>query len=555
MKLLKPRSKIVEAEEALSGIRDGSVIAISGFNMATTPEHLILELYRLYEETGHPRNLFIISDTLPAVPGRALDKVAEMLYKDPGQKFLRGVLMPFLGWSPWLQKLVVEERIEAYSWSIGIAAYWFREIASGRPGLLTKIGLGTFMDPRQDCGALNEMSRYRRSCRTSILYIEGEEYLFYQAPKPDVGLIRGTTADEDGNISMEEEGILGTVLNIAQAVKALPKKGLVVAQVKWLTRSGSINPRCVVVPGPLVDYVVVAPRERHWQSGSFEYDPRLCYNVTPPITKELLETLPRPRKPRDRVIAAKTLLELMRIAAQHRRPIIVNLGIGIPTYVSSIAAEIGVQEYLVTTIESGPWGGVALVGQDFGLAISPFALISMPDMFSNYEGGIIDAASLGFLQVDKMGNVNPSMLPGRIFGPGGFPVIAGGSPRVFFTGGFTAGPYNIHVRRGKLVIEEDGPIVKFVNKVYKVVFNGLQAVNQNKDVRFITERAVFRLTSEGLVLEEVAPGVDIDRDIIGKMEFEPKISPKLREMESVVFEKSFEPLRKYVYAMFQEGEE
>jgi len=520
--------------------------------MATAPEHLILELYRLYEETGHPQDLFIISDTLPAVPGRALDKVAEELYKDPGQRFLKGVLMPFLGWSPWLQKLIVDERIEAYSWSIGIAAYWFREVASGRPGLITKIGLGTFMDPRQDCGALNERSRYRRTCRTSIMYIDGEEYLFYQAPKPEVGLIRGTTADEEGNISMEEEGIFGTVLNIAQAVKALPRKGLVIAQVKWITRSGSISPRCVVVPGPLVDYIVVAPKERHWQSGSFEYDPRLCYNVTPPITRELLESLPKPRRPRDRVIAAKTLLELMRIAAAEKRPIIVNLGIGVPAYVSSIAAEIGVQEYLVTTIESGPWGGVALTGQDFGLAISPFALISMPDMFSNYEGGIIDAAALGFLQVDKEGNVNPSMLPGRIFGPGGFPVIAGGSPRVFFAGGFTAGSSKIHVRNKRLVIEEDGPIVKFVDKVYKIVFNGMRAVRENKDIRYITERAVFRLTHDGLVLEEIAPGVDIDRDVLGRMEFEPKVSPKLREMEAEVFEKNSEHLRKLIYSFFKE---
>jgi propionate CoA-transferase len=183
--------------------------------MATTPEYLILELYKSYSRAGSPKNLFIISDALPAVPGRALDNVAQSIYQEPSQQFLKGALMPFLGFSPWLQKLVSEDRIECYGWPIGITAYWFREISSGRPGLLTKIGVDTFLDPRREGAALNERGKNSRSCKVSIVDISGEEYLLYQAPKPDYALIRASTADETGNLSMEDEGTRGTVLSIA----------------------------------------------------------------------------------------------------------------------------------------------------------------------------------------------------------------------------------------------------------------------------------------------------------------------------------------------------
>jgi acyl CoA:acetate/3-ketoacid CoA transferase len=231
-------TKVVSAWEALSCIEDGDVIAISGFNMATTPEHLILELFNLYKKIGHPRNLFIISDALPAVPGRALDKVAEELYREGDRDFIRGVLMPYLGFSPWLQRIIMEDMIEAYSWPLGITAYWFREIASGRPGLITRIGLETFLDPRQDGGAINNAAKKAMTCRVELIRIGDEEYLFYRAPKPRVALIRGTTADSMGNLTLEDEGIRGTVLNIAQATKARPKPGVVIAQVRWITERG-----------------------------------------------------------------------------------------------------------------------------------------------------------------------------------------------------------------------------------------------------------------------------------------------------------------------------
>ena len=529
-------SKIVDIMTSLSDIKDNSIIAISGFNMATTPEYLILELYRQHNEQGHPKNIFIISDALPAVPGRGLDRVAESLYKHPQQEFLRGALMPFLGFSPWLQKMVTDNRIECYGWPIGITAYWFKEMGSGRPGLLTKIGVDTFLDPRKDGASLNESAKRNASCKVSVLDIEGVDYLLYQAPKPDYALIRASISDEDGNLSLQDEGLRGTVLSIAQAAKARPHQGTVISQVRWITKSGAINPRDVDVPGPLVNYVIVAPKEYHWQSGTIEYDPRISYKVIPPMTDELLESfLPRTSlKEHEKVIARRILLELIKLFKDKRSPVLVNLGIGIPALISLVAAEEDVTQFIITVLESGPWGGLALSGNDFGLAISPFALSTIPDIFSNFEGGIIDAASLGFLQADKEGNVNPSMLPDRIFGPGGFPVIAGGAPRIYFAGAFTAGKSEISLSNNRIRILHDGTIPKFIESVFKVVFSGHQAIKYGQEILYITERAVFRLTESGIVLEEVAPGIDIDKDIISKMGFMPIVG-STKEMDERIF--------------------
>lgn len=529
-------NKVSNSISVFSKIRDDCVIAISGFNLATTPEYLILELYKRYIKSGHPKNIFIVSDALPATPRRALDSIAERIYKDPNQKFLRGMLMPFLGFSPWLQKLVTDDRIEFYGWPIGITAYWFREVASGRPGLITKIGIDTFLDPRQEGGALNPIATKKMSCKISVINIDGQEYLLYQAPKPDYALIRATTADENGNLSMEDEGIRGTVLGIAQATKARPNQGTVYAQVRWLTKSFTINPRDVDVPSPLVDHVIISPQKYHWQSGSIKYDPRISYRTVPPITQKLVDDLtPKPVAQYEKVIARRIIIELVNLFKQKGSPVLVNLGIGIPALVSLVAAEENLSDYIVTVIESGPWGGIALSGNNFGQAISPFALSTIPDMFSNFEGGIIDIASLGFLQVDKQGNVNPSILPDRIFGPGGFPVIAGGAPKTFFAGAFTAGPKKIDIVNNKKlsIVQDASP--KFVDRVYKIIFSGPQAVKYQKEIVYVTERAVFRLTERGLVLEEISPGIDIDKDILSKMEFSPIIASPLKQMDERLF--------------------
>lgn len=528
-------NKFTDPLSVFSQIKDNCVVAISGFNLATTPEYLILELYRHYKEFQHPKNIFIVSDALPATPNRALDFVAETIYKDSNQQFLRGMLMPFLGFSPWLQKLVLDDRIEFYGWPIGIAAYWFREVASGRPGLITRIGIDTFLDPRNEGGALNPSANKMMSCKINIINIDDQEYLLYQAPKPDYALVRATTADESGNMTMEDEGIRGTVLAIAQATKARPNQGTVFAQTKKMAKASAINPRDVDIPGPLVDYVIISPQRYHWQSGTIEYDPRISSQTVRSITDKLVGNInAKPPVPYEKIIARRILVELINVFKVKGSPVLVNLGIGIPALVSSVAAEENLTDYIITVIESGPWGGIALSGTNFGQAISPFALSTIPDMFSNFEGGIIDVASLGFLQVDKYGNVNPSILSDRIFGPGGFPVIAGGSPKTYFAGAFTAGQKIINIVNNRLSIIRDGS-TKFVENVYKIIFSGPQALKYEKEILYVTERAVFRLTEKGLTLEEFSPGVDVDRDILGKMEFSPNISTSMRQMDERLF--------------------
>ena len=530
-------SKLVDVTEALMGIRDGSVVAISGFNVATLPEYLLLKLYEMYKKTGHPRDLFLVCDAFPGAPGRGIDVIARDMVERGDYGFIRGVLFPYYGFSEALQKLIADNVIEAYSWGIGIMAYWFREVGSGRPGVLTRVGLNTVFDPRFEGGALNDLARERRTARVELVSVGGEEYLLYRAPKPNVALVRGSTADEIGNLTMEDEAIFGSVLAIVQATKAMPGKGLVIAQVLRIARFGSLRPHEVVVPGPLIDYVVLAPREYHTQTASVDYDPVISGRIIPPL--ELLRREPKPLDVR-KVIARRVLVELARTVVEEGRPIVINLGIGIPAEISMLIAEERLGNYIYVTIESGPWGGLALLGPDFGASRGAFAILSMPDQFSLYEGGIIDAASLGFLQVDEMGNVNPSYLPGRLPGPGGFPVIADGAPRLYFAGEFTAGKRDVRVVDGSLHIVADGPINKFVKRVYKVFWNAREGLRRGQRVLYVTERAVFKLADQGLELIEVAPGVDVEEHVLARMEFKPIIR-KYEEMDKNLFRE--EPLR------------
>ncbi|WP_243678643.1 hypothetical protein [Vulcanisaeta distributa] len=294
-----------------------------------------------------------------------------------------------------------------------------------------------------------------------------------------------------------------------------------------------VNPRDVHVPGPLIDYVVISPPEYHTQSASVKYDPSICGRVM--LSNACLPNNDKPDF--EYVIARRVALEFVRLVERLGRPIAVNLGIGIPALAARIIRSEGIEDHVVTTVESGSWGGGIALGDDFGgVAISPKAILPMPDQFIMYEGGIIDAASLGFMQVGPNGgDVNPSFLPERVTGPGGFPVIAHGSPRLYFAGAFTAGKRDIAVINGRLAIVRDGPIIKFVKKPYKVGFNAELGLKMGKEVLYITERAVFRLTSEGLVLEEYAPGIDIEKDILTKMEFKLIISRHLQPMDNLVF--------------------
>ncbi|MCS7109139.1 MAG: hypothetical protein N3G48_04830 [Sulfolobales archaeon] len=524
--------RVVGVDEALSRVESGSTLVVSGFNVALSPEFLIVKLYEFYERFGRPRDLLLICDALPAVPGRGLDVVARRVYECGDRGFLRGVLVPYPGFSPWLQRLIAEEFVAYYAWPIGIVSWWLREVSCGRPGVISKVGLGTFLDPRFRGGCMNDLARRRGECRVRLVEVGGGEYLLYSAPKPNVGFVRGTTADELGNLSLEWEIALGTTLNIAQAVKAQPNSGLVIAQVLRVAKAYGLRVRDIHVPGPLIDYVVVAPKEYHWQVSSADYDPRLSGEVLPP--KNAVRPL---ELSYEKVVARRVLLEFVNLIKRLGRPVVINLGVGIPAMVASVAVEEGVDGLIHPTIESGPWGGMMLLHTDFGASVGPYAILTMPDQFANYEGGVIDCASLGFMQVDRLGNVNPSFMPGVVTGPGGFPVIAYGSPRIYFAGSFTAGRRSIKVdgKSRKLIIESDGNIVKFVDKLYEVVYSSKYGLIRGQEVKYITERCVFSLSDGGLILEEVAPGVDVDRDILSRMEFKPAVSKEVREMDRRLF--------------------
>lgn len=520
----------------ISEIPDGAVLAISGFNMATTPEFLIKGLYERYKSTGHPKSLFVETDALPASPERGLDAVYADMYKRDDFEFIRGLLIPFLGFSPWMQKATLENKVAVYGWPIGVTVYWFRETASGRPGLLSSIGIDTFLDPRRDGGAMNLKARDAAECRITLMSIDGKEYLLFQAPKPSYALIRATSSDSSGNLTMEDEAIRGTVLSIAQATKAMPGRGKVIAQVKRIVENGVMNPRQVEVPFPLVDEVIVSPSKYHWQSSSFEYDPRATLKLQGDVIPDsVYRRMEEGRTPSQEVIARKVLVDLVEISSRMKKPILVNLGVGIPAAISGMLESNSLSSRIVTVVESGPWGGIALPGVDFGVSLGAFALSTIPDMFSNYEGGIIDSAVLGFLQIDSHGNVNSSYLPTKLTGPGGFPVIAGGAPKTYFAGAFTAGKSIIEVSTSGLNIREDGKILKFVNEAQKVFFSGREALRNGRDILYVTERASFSLSPDGLILKEIAPGVDLERDVLKKMEFTPKVSSDLKEYDPRLF--------------------
>ena len=526
--------------DLLSGIKDNSVIAISGFNNSTTPLYIIYSLWDAYIERGHPKNIFIEMDAFPGVPGTGLDIIGKRIYENEDREFISGMLIPYLYRSEYLQKLTKNEYFETYSFSIGITTNLFRELAAGRPGVLSKIGLGTFHDPRFDNSAMNEKARKSKRCYAQIIELD-ETYLLYRAPKPDVSFIRGTSSDSNGNISMEHEGIYGAVLPVAMAAKAQPNPGKVYAQVKYMVKEKSRNPKDIHVPGPLVDYVVPSREEFNPQGSTIFYNPAISGEIIPNELRlgDLNERLD------DRLVIKRRIVhEIVKMLNELKRPAIMNFGTGIPSESTAILAEEGISELVYTTVESGPWGGVALAGNDFGLSYGPFAIIPQADQFSIYEGGIADAASLGFLQIDASGNVNPSFMENRLPGPGGFSDISNGIPRIFFAGGFTGGKRSIKVKDGKLIIEKDGEIIKFVKNVNKIFFSGPFAIEKKKFVVYITERAVFKLTKDGVILEEIAPGIDIDHDVLEKMEFKPKID-EIKEMDESIFKKGLMNLKHF----------
>lgn len=492
------RNKIVSAAEAVAIIRDRDMVATSGFVGVGTPEAVYQALEERFLSTGQPRDLGLL---FAAAPGDGKDQGLNRLAHD-------GLIRRAVGghWSlvPKLGRMAAEGRIEAWNLPLGCVSQLFREIAGHRPGLFSRVGLGTFVDPRQEGGKLNARST---DDLVQVIEVGGREWLFYPAFPVQVAILRGTTADPDGNISLEREALILDNLAIAMAAKA--SKGFVIAQVERLAASGALPAKQVEVPGVLVDCVVVAEPEQHRQTYATAFSAAFSGQLRVP-----LDRIPPLALDERKVIARRCAFELPMGG-------VVNLGIGMPEAVAAVAKEENLLDQVTLTAEPGIIGGLPQGGLDFGAAINPSAIIAQNQQFDFYDGGGLDLAVLGLAQADAQGNVNVSRFGGRFAGAGGFINITQNARTLVFAGTFTAGGLKVEIGHGGLQIRQEGRSPKFIEAVEQITFNGKLAAARGQAVLYVTERCVFRLTPEGLELAEVAPGVEVERDILGRMAFRP----------------------------------
>lgn len=512
----KMKRKIISAEEAVEKIRDGDIIATSGFTGQCFPQELARALAKRFTETNRPRDLTFV---FAAGQGGGRSDIGLDVIAIEG--LVKRLIFSHCGLLPGISKLIMENKILAYCLPQGVLSQLFREIAAKRPGLVTHVGLNTFVDPRIEGGKVNEITKKCQEDFVKLINVDGKEYLFYKSIPINVALIRGTTADEKGNISMEKEGNTLENLSIAQA--AHNSGGIVIAQVERICKAGTLPSRIVEIPHILVDYVVVAKPENHWQTFAEPYNPAISGEIKVPI-----ELLPEKKLDEKKVIARRALKEL-------RPDYIINLGIGTPEEVAAVAAEENVFEDFTLTVESGLIGGVPLGGVYFGAGVNFDAIVDQPYQFDFYDGGGLDVTILGMAQVDEIGNVNVSKFGGRFVGCGGFINISQNSKKVVFVGTFTAKGLKVEVGDGIIKIVEEGKIKKFVKNVEHITFSGEYAKKLGKEILYITERAVFKLTNKGLMLEEIGPGIDLDKDILKNMEFEPIIPKELKIMDKRIF--------------------
>lgn len=517
----------ISGAEAAEMIKDNSTVATIGMTLVSASETILKAIEKRFLETGSPNHITLVHSCGQSDRDRGIQHFAH-------ENMLSRIIGGHWGLQPRMMKLIAENKILAYCIPQGQFAQLYRSMAGGEPGKITKVGLGTFIDPRLDGGKMNEITRNAPDI-VEVVQIGGEEYMRYKPIPLDYCIIRGTYVDENGNLTTDEEAMQLEVFSAVMACKKFG--GKVIAQAKYKVAAGTLHCKRVTVPGIFIDAVVMCdnPEEDHRQTHSFAFDPAYCGDIKVPV--EASERLPLNVR---KLIGRRALMELT-------MDDVLNVGTGIPNdVVGPILAEEGVQEDVTITVESGIYGGIPMGGVDFGIAKNNFALLRHDDQFDYYNGAGVDVTFMGAGEIDADGNVNATRLGPNPTGAGGFIDITTNAKHVVFCSTFTGKGLECSFEDNKLHVNKEGSIIKCVKKLQQISYNGNIARKKGQKMHYVTERAVFELRPEGLTLIEIAPGIDLQTQVLDMMEFKPLISENLKEMDSAIYSDGPFGLKKYL---------